>query len=146
MPRTGTLPTFPGMELSERVRGRLRSERLIWLTTVRADGTPQSSLVWFLWDGDGMLIYSRRSSRVRNLLGNASVALNFNSNAAGGAVATFTGTARIDDSHPRVTENVAYLEKYRDDIRRIGHTPESFAEAYPVPVVVALATVRAWGN
>lgn len=27
---------------------RLRSEQILWLTTVRADGQPQSSPVWFL--------------------------------------------------------------------------------------------------
>lgn len=32
---------------------RLREERIAWLTTVRADGQPQSVPVWFLWDGEG---------------------------------------------------------------------------------------------
>lgn len=93
-----------------------------------------------------MLVYSRRSSRIRNLEDHPMVALNFNSNTGGGAVATFTGTARVDVTQPPVPEHGEYLRKYRNDIARIGHTPESFAEAYPVPVVVTLATVRAWGN
>ncbi len=134
------------MEIGDRVRRRLETEPLIWMTTVRVDGTPQSSLVWFLWEGNQILVYSRRSSRVRNLTENPRVALNFNSNDSGGAVATFTGTAEIDETRSPVPENPDYLEKYAADITRIGHTPSSFAEAYPVPVVVTLETIRAWGN
>jgi predicted pyridoxine 5'-phosphate oxidase superfamily flavin-nucleotide-binding protein len=35
---------------------RLREEKIAWLTTVRADGQPQSVPVWFLWDGEALLI------------------------------------------------------------------------------------------
>ena len=34
-----------------RVVERLENEHVVWLTTVAADGTPQPSPVWFLWDG-----------------------------------------------------------------------------------------------
>lgn len=134
------------MDFSAPVQRRLETETLIWMTTVRSDGTPQSSLVWFLWDGERLLIYSRQSSRIRNVADNPNVALNFNSNAQGGAVVTITGIAVVDESQPPVTENENYLEKYGSDITRIGHTPSSFADAYPIPMIVTLATVRAWGN
>ena len=42
-----------------RAEQRLHDERLAWLTTVRRDGTPQPTLVWYLWEGDGFLLYSR---------------------------------------------------------------------------------------
>jgi Pyridoxamine 5'-phosphate oxidase len=45
-------PSKPAHAHAER---RLRTEPIVWLTTVRADGRPQSSPVWFLWDGDGYL-------------------------------------------------------------------------------------------
>ncbi|MFQ5612516.1 MAG: hypothetical protein ACE5H9_10325 [Anaerolineae bacterium] len=35
-------------EFGLRVARRLREERIIWLTTLRADQTPQPSPVWFL--------------------------------------------------------------------------------------------------
>jgi hypothetical protein len=35
---------------------RLRSDEMIWLTTVRADGQPQTSAVWFHWDGTDFLL------------------------------------------------------------------------------------------
>ena len=36
-------------EAESRADRRLREERIAWLTTVRADGQPQSVPVWFLW-------------------------------------------------------------------------------------------------
>jgi PPOX class probable F420-dependent enzyme len=38
---------------------RLREEQLIWMTTVRSDGQPQSVPVWFFWDGEKFLVYSQ---------------------------------------------------------------------------------------
>ncbi len=52
-----TLPD-PTTEFGARVAARLRDERIIWLTTTGADGTPQPNPVWFLWDGASFLIYS----------------------------------------------------------------------------------------
>jgi hypothetical protein len=42
-------------EAGRRAEGRLREEGIAWLTTVRADGQPQSVPVWFLWDGGSFL-------------------------------------------------------------------------------------------
>ncbi len=68
-----------------RAEGRLRGEEIAWLTTVRPDGQPQSVPVWFLWDGEGFLIYSRPGARkLRNIEANPKVNLNLNSNDTGG--------------------------------------------------------------
>lgn len=37
-------------EASAALDERLRTEDIAWITTVTADGQPQSSPVWFLWD------------------------------------------------------------------------------------------------
>ncbi len=42
-------------EAGARAESRLREEMIIWLTTVRSDGQPQSVPVWFLWDGEQVL-------------------------------------------------------------------------------------------
>jgi PPOX class probable F420-dependent enzyme len=53
---------------------RLAREVVIWLTTVRSDGQPQTSPVWFVWDGQSFLIYSiPRSQKVPNIRGNPRV-------------------------------------------------------------------------
>jgi Pyridoxamine 5'-phosphate oxidase len=38
----------PSTDFGARVARRLREEETMWLTTVRTDGTPQPTLIWFL--------------------------------------------------------------------------------------------------
>jgi PPOX class probable F420-dependent enzyme len=62
---------------------RLRSEQVAWLTTVRADGQPQSTPVWFLWDGETFLLYSQPGAqKVRNVTANPKVSLHLGDDGA----------------------------------------------------------------
>lgn len=117
----------------------------MWLTTVRADGTPQSSPVWFLWDGREFLIYSEpEKPKVRNIRKNGRVSLNLNSDDSGGDVAAFTGQARIDRRAPAAKDLPEYAKKYARGIKAIGMTPESFSKSYSVAIRVRPDGVRAW--
>jgi PPOX class probable F420-dependent enzyme len=131
------------IEFGSRVARRLSDERIIWLTTVRADGTPEPSPVWFLWDGSTFLIYSQPDKpKLRNIGRDPKVALNFNSDEEGGDVVVFTGEAKIDRSVPPANQVPDYVAKYRDGIRDIGMTPVTFAQSYSVPVRVTPTKLR----
>jgi PPOX class probable F420-dependent enzyme len=68
---------LPGLEeaISDPAERRLRDEQEIWITTVRSDGQPQSSLVGFLWDGREVLVLSQpEAGKIRNLRDNPKVA------------------------------------------------------------------------
>src|SRR5438552_18718775 len=52
---------------------RLRSQIMVWLATVKPDGTPHIVPVWFLWDGDSIYIYSKPDQKIRNLKQNNAV-------------------------------------------------------------------------
>ncbi|HLB50048.1 MAG TPA: TIGR03667 family PPOX class F420-dependent oxidoreductase [Anaerolineales bacterium] len=120
-------------DLGKRAAGRLAKEKVIWLTTVGADGTPQPNPVWFLWESDSFLIYTQpRSIKVRNIRHNPNVALHFNDR-DGDDVVVFTGEARFE-SQVSPEPLAAYLEKYREGIPAIGMTPESFAQSYSVVI------------
>ncbi len=126
-----------------RVLERLQQEQVIWLTTVRPDGIPQPNPVWFLWDGETVLIYSQPGAhKVGHIRHNPHVALNFNTDAGGDDVVVITGEARIDDIAAQAVENTAYLEKYRAGIAQIGMTPESMAAAYSTMIRVTPRHVR----
>lgn len=113
---------------------------VVWLTTVRRNGQPQSSPVWFVIDDDEFLIYSLDdTARTANLESNPRVSLNLDSN-AGADVVAVEGTARVVDGPPS-TEHAEYQDKYRQGIRDIGHTPESFAKRYSV---VLRITPKRW--
>ena len=115
---------------------RLGREPVIWLTTVRADGQPQTSPVWFVWDGETFLIYSMpRSQKVPNIRRNPSVSLNLDGNGTGGGIVSIEGQARIEDGPP-ILEAAAYVEKYTESIRAMGAEPEPFSREYSTPIRV----------
>jgi PPOX class probable F420-dependent enzyme len=127
----------------ERVERRLSEERLIWLTTISADGTPQPNPVWFLWDGSSVLIYSLPdAARIANLNRNPKVALNFDGNGQGGNIVVITGEVRISQDDPPADQLPAYVEKYRDFIARSFGTPEAFAAKYSVALRITPTKVR----
>jgi PPOX class probable F420-dependent enzyme len=126
-----------------RVARRLQEERIIWLTTVRSDGTPQPSPVWFHWDGQTFLIYSQPDTpKLRNIAQNPTVALNFDGDGRGGDIVVFTGRAEITEEAPPAHEVAEYLDKCRQAIARIGMTPEAFAQAYSTAMRVTPTGLR----
>ncbi len=126
--------TLPDSSFGVRARRRLEEEVVAWLTTVSPKGTPQPSPIWFLWDGESILIYSKAGTpRTRNLAANETSSFNFDGNGTGGDIMVFEGRAEVSDDPPS-TENAAYQTKYLDRIVNMGMTPESFAEGYPVPI------------
>jgi PPOX class probable F420-dependent enzyme len=130
-------------EFGERVIRHLEDDRIIWLTTVGPDSTPQPSPVWFLWDGDAVLIFSQPNTpKLRNTRANPRVSLGFNSNANGGDVVIFNGDASIDLDAPAAKDTPAYIEKYTPGLRGISMTPEEFTAAYSVPVRVRPTALR----
>lgn len=130
-------------DYGKRVERRLKEETIIWLTTVRRDGTPQPSPVWFLWDGETVLIYSRpNQQKQRNIERSSNVSLHFDSDGRGGNIIVLSSTAQIDTDAPPATDLPAYIEKYGEAITRIGMTPESFAAAYSLAIRVTPTDVR----
>ena len=128
-----------------RAAQRLRDELIIWMTTVSAAGQPQSSPVWFLWDGETFLVYSRpRTGKLRNLEHNPRVGLNLDGNGRGGDVVVVEGIASIDSSAPRADAIPEYVEKYRERIAANGWTPASFAADYSEAIRITPRRARVW--
>jgi PPOX class probable F420-dependent enzyme len=126
-----------------RVAAHLRDDAVVWFTTVSAAGTPMPSVVWFLWDGDReVLMFSKESTRTRNIAGNPRVALNFRGDRLGGDVVVLTGEARIDPAAPLAHENPAYVAKYADHIANLSMPAERFAAEYHVAVRITLDRLR----
>lgn len=126
-----------------RVLQRLQNEQIIWLTTTGADGTPQPSPVWFLWQDGTLLIYSRPNTpKVRNIARTPRVALNFDGDGRGGDIVVFNGEARLAGDAPPADEVGAYTAKYAEGLRRIGMAPDAFAREYATALRVTPTKVR----
>jgi PPOX class probable F420-dependent enzyme len=124
---------------------RLKAETVIWLTTVNPAGQPQTSPVWFLWDGERFLIYgSKNGPKTPNIRANPRVGLHLDSNGSGGGIVVFEGTATVDDQgpHPSVVDD--YLAKYGAMIDAFGWTLDQLAEDYPHVIRVTPTRVRTW--
>jgi PPOX class probable F420-dependent enzyme len=135
----------PSTDFGKKVIFRLNDEEIIWLTTVADDLTPQPNPVWFLWDGESILIYTQASSKkVVNLLKRPRVSLNFDATDTGEDVVVFTGTAEFDSDAPPVDENRPYVEKYRLGLAALGSSPEQMGQEYNIKIRVRPDKVRGW--
>jgi PPOX class probable F420-dependent enzyme len=125
---------------------RLRTDMIGWVTTVRADGQPQTFPIWFLWDDGEILVYSdRRAKRNENIRTNPRVSFHLNDNGQGGDIVIVEGEARVDDATPRPEDNAGYNAKYAEWIRTSFTTAEEFTSVYNVPIRIRPTRGRAFG-
>lgn len=130
-------------EFGQRVARRLEEERIVWLTTVDASGTPQPRPVWFLWDDETFLIYSRpETHKLDHIQRSLHVALNFDSDGRGGDIVVFAGEARIADDTPPADQVADYINKYSGGLERLDTTAEEFASSFSVPIRVTPTNLR----
>lgn len=136
--------TMPEGAFGDRVRTRLRDERVIWLTTVSADGTPQPNPVWFLWDGAGtVLVYNRPdAARLGHVVARPQIALHFDGDGGGGDIVVLAGTARRDESAPAPHVHADYVAKYGEAMARVSGSVTGFSEQYAVPLRIDIRRIR----
>ena len=123
---------------------RLADESVAWLTTVGPNGQPQSSPVWFIWDGASLWLRSQATAgKVGNIKTNPRVALHLADDGYGGNIITIEGIASLEDAPPDLMG--AYLAKYDEAIRTaLQSSPEQIAADYPTTVRITPTRTRAW--
>lgn len=110
---------------------RLRENVIAWLVTVRPDGRPHAVAVWFLWDGEAFLIFSKpNQQKLRNLQNNPHVLLLVDDTRQGADPISIEGTATLLPPGETAITLDNYVKKYGARIKGIGFTPESMAAAY----------------
>lgn len=122
---------------------KLAEERIVWLTTVRHDGQPQTSPVWFVWDDGTFLIYSRAGQqKIRNVLANPRVSLALEQDGTGSDVATLEGRAIIDEEALPANMVASYVAKYGPRMEAISGSLEAFADDYRIALRVEVTRRR----
>jgi PPOX class probable F420-dependent enzyme len=110
---------------------RLRTNPIIWLTTVRPDNRPHMVAVWFLWDGEKFLIFSQpNTQKLRNLRHNSHVTLALDDTHGGGDVIVIDGEAELL-TDPDVNATLAgFAQKYDARLKRTGMDAATLAKSY----------------
>ncbi|HYN49115.1 MAG TPA: pyridoxamine 5'-phosphate oxidase family protein [Candidatus Nanopelagicales bacterium] len=151
----GAFPLGPG--LPEAVRGalvgvdaaaareQLANDVVGWLTTIAADGRPQTSVIPFLWDGDGILFYSRLDTpTVRNIAASGAVSFHLNCDPYGDHVVIVDGRAHVTPLEKRSDVHSAYAAKYREPHAHWGMDEHRAADEFSLPIRIHPERVRLW--
>jgi len=124
---------------------RLRTELIVWLSTVRADGTPNLSPVWFLWEDPTILIFSQpKKQKVNNIRRNPNVMLGLETLNYGDDVVMVEGRAELVDDPDVSMALPGYIEKYGKLIERMNVTPEQIAAEYSQVIRITPTKFRSW--
>lgn len=102
------------VDVSPAVDRFLRARPTATLGTIRRDGSPQASVVWYLWDGDEIVISTiRTTAKWHNLRRDPRCSLCIEDPETGRMVVAY-GSARLDDGdvRPRTHDLV---DRYYDD-------------------------------
>ena len=98
---------------------------------------PQSTPIWFHWDGSTFVLYSQPDRpKVRNIAANPRVSLHLVGDPEGEDVITVEGIASLDPAAPPVDGLPPYVEKYAPRSRRSVGRPRAWPPITPVAVRV----------
>ncbi len=119
----------------------LAEDKIAWLTTVTPSGKPAPRPVWFVFDGDDIVVFSQPgTAKLRHITLNPEVSFNFTS---GRGILVINGRAHIEDG--KATDAPGYAEKYAELIPRIGF-PDAQAFASTYSVRIRVVPERTWGH
>jgi PPOX class probable F420-dependent enzyme len=114
-----------------RVDARLRSDLMMWLSTVRPDGRAHLVPVWFLWQDDIIYIFSKPDQKIRNLAQNKSAMVGIDDTKGGNDPIMLAGDVDLM-KHADLPAGVqeAYAEKYRERLEESKWTMEWYTGEY----------------
>jgi PPOX class probable F420-dependent enzyme len=114
-----------------RIDRMLRSESVVWLSSVSPDGAPHLVPIWFSWDGRTVMIASKpHAKKVANLRHNPSVMLALGEPEDDFDVGMVQGIAELRSEPAAVLLPPEHLAKYGNQLREIGLSREEFLETY----------------
>jgi PPOX class probable F420-dependent enzyme len=124
-------------------REHLERDVVAWITTVAADGTPQPSVISFLWEGDTIFFYSQPDTpKLRNIARSPAVSFHLQSDPFGDHVLIVSGTAEIDPTIPPSDRHPAYTAKYREPLAHWEMDEAETALSFSVPIRIFPRRVR----
>src|SRR3954465_6943417 len=129
---------------ARRVLPMLAEERVVWLSTVRPDGTPHLVPTGFLWDGDALVVWSKpQAVKVRNLRANRRLMIAVGDPHADFNVGLIEAEAELDEpGTPPIP--AAFFAKYRAELGAASLDVEAFRATYTQAVRILPSRFVAW--
>ena len=125
----------------------LELDPVAWLSSVRHDGTPHVVPVWFHWDGERVVAFSKPHARkVQNLRRQPRVMLAVGTPGPDFEVELIEADAELPDALATEVMPSAFGAKYAELLRRAGLTPQRFAEVYSQPIVLRPTRFLGYGG
>ena len=130
---------------------RLRSEPIVWLSTVDEHGFPHIVPIWFVWDGEALLIFSKPHARkVQAIRRQARVALALGEPRddfdvqliEGHATVLATTTAQVLSAGGLIGRE--HARKYAAELFALGIDPDEYATTYSAVVRVVPTRFLPW--
>jgi PPOX class probable F420-dependent enzyme len=115
----------------------LADDPVVWLSSVQRDGRPHVVPVWFHWDGERIVAFSKPNARkVDNLRDKPSVMIAVGTPGPDFEVELIEATAELPGTSAAECMPEGFGTKYRDLLRRAGLSLQRFAEVYSQPIVL----------
>jgi PPOX class probable F420-dependent enzyme len=125
----------------------LREDPVVWLSSVQRDGRPHLVPVWFHWDGERIVAFSKPHARkVDNLREQPYVMLAVGTPGPEFEVELIEATAELPDRSAADMMPEGFGPKYRELLRRAGLTVQRFAEVYSQPIVLRPTRFLGYGG
>ena len=140
----GMEPLVPA-DPAARIDRMLRAAPVVWLSSVRPDGSPHLVPIWFSWDGETILVASKPGAqKVRNLRANPTVMLALGEPEDDFDVGMLEGRAELLDGPAAATLPVAHLAKYRAQLAAIGLDRDEFVATYSQVIRIVPTRFLPW--
>ena len=128
-----------------RIQRFLEEEPVVWLSTVRPDGSPHVVPVWFWWDGEALLVFSKpNAQKVRNLQAGSSVMLGIGDADEDFDIGLFEGRAEILDRPTSELLPAAHLAKYATQMHGIGLDAAEYIDTYSLVIRITPSHYLGW--
>jgi PPOX class probable F420-dependent enzyme len=125
----------------------LRDDPVVWLSSVQRDGRPHLVPVWFHWDGERIVAFSKPGARkVNNMRDEPRVMLAVGTPGPEFEVELIEATAELPDRPAAELIPEGFGAKYRELLRRAGLTVQRFAEVYSQPIVLKPTRFLGYGG
>ena len=130
---------------ADRIDRMLRTEPVIWLSSVRPNGSPHLVPIWFSWDGRAILIATKPDAqKVRNLRANPTAMLALGEAEDDFDVGLIEGHAELLDTPAADGLPGAHLDKYADRLAAIGVGREEFLATYSQLIRITPSRFLPW--